>query len=268
MPPNPLHSQNTYQSAPHSELSPLSEGAALPLFRQVKRRLLKLIEARHYKPGDNLPSETELSSALAVSIGTVRKAVDELVFENILIRRQGKGTFVTQHNPDRFLFQFFHVERRDSDFAQEPEYPDVQCVGFEKTRASEAQAQALGLRVNDPVFSFGNRLLLQGRATVYDHIVLSALSFKGLTEKRLIERKGTIYQLYQEDYGISVLRTRESARAVAASREACRILAVPSGLPVIQVHRIALTFGDKPVEYRISTIDTREHDYVNMLVKR
>lgn len=245
----------------------------MPLFRQVKRRLLKLIEARHYKPGDALPSETELGQALEVSIGTVRKAVDELVHENVLLRRQGKGTFVTQHNPDRFLFQFFHVERRgigdrDGDFAQEPEYPDVQCVSFEKTRATEPQAQALGLRTSDPVFSIANRLVLGKRATVYDHIILSALSFKGLTEKRFIERKGTIYQLYQEEYGITVLRTRESARAVAASSEACRILGVPSGLPVMQVHRIAITFGEKPVEYRISTIDTREHDYVNTLAKR
>ena len=250
------------------ELGPLTEGAAMPLFRQVKRRLLKLIETRHFRPGDCIPSETELAQTWTVSIGTVRKAVDELVHEHILLRRQGKGTFVTQHNPDRFLFQFFHVEQRGTDFSQKPEYPEVQCVAFEKSRANEVEAQALSLSLNDPILSISNRLILRGRATVLDHIVVATLGFKGLTEKRFKERKGTIYQLYQEEFGITVLRTRESARAVIANREACRILGLPGGLPVMQVHRIALTFGDKPVEYRVSTIDTREHDYVNTIAKR
>jgi len=126
----------------------------------------------------------------------------------------------------------------------------------------------LSLSLNDPILSISNRLILRGRATVLDHIVVATLGFKGLTEKRFKERKGTIYQLYQEEFGITVLRTRESARAVIANREACRILGLPGGLPVMQVHRIALTFGDKPVEYRVSTIDTREHDYVNTIAKR
>ncbi len=254
--------------APFSQepgLGPLAEGGGTHLFRQVKRRLLLLIEKRHYAPGDCLPSESELSATLGVSIGTLRKAVDELVHEHVLLRRQGKGTFVTQHNHDRFLFQFFHVEQRDRDMYQQPEYPEVKCLGFERTKATSEEATALGLREGDPVFRVVNLLALAGRPTVCDQICISALLFKGLSERRLVERPGTIYQFYQQEFGITVLRAQERARAVAASREMSRVLHLPAGQPVMQIHRTALTFGDKPVEYRVSTVNTQYCDYVSDL---
>jgi GntR family transcriptional regulator len=92
--------------------------------------------------------------------------------------------------------------------------------------------------------------------------------FKGLSEKKFLERQSTIYDLYQRDFGISVLQAQERARATLTNRDIARILGVASGLPVIEVHRIALTFGDKPVEYRISTINTQHYDYVSFLSKR
>lgn len=249
------------------DLGPLQDGGGAPLFRQVKRRLIRLIEARHFAPGDCLPSETELATRLQVSIGTLRKAVDELVFENVLLRRQGKGTFVTQHNNERFLFQFFHVEPRAQDEHRQPEYPQVQCLGFARDRCTEDEAHALHLRPGDPVLRMTNRLSLSGRVVVFDQLCLSALTFKGLTEKRFVERSGTVYQLYQQDFGITVLRAQERARAVAANRETSRVLGVPIGLPVMEVHRIALSFGEKPVEYRVSTINTQHYDYVSTLGK-
>ena len=103
---------------------------------------------------------------------------------------------------------------------------------------------------------------------VHDRIVLRASLFKGLTEKRLRERSGTIYQLYQSAFGITVVRALERARAGAADSATSRVLGVAIGLPVMHVHRTALTFGDRPVEYRHSIIDTRHHDYVNLLADR
>ena len=64
-----------------------------------------------------------------------------------------------------------------------------------------------------------------------------------------------------------MVRALERARANAADRSAARILGVAIGAPVMQVQRTALTFGDRPVEHRVSVIDTRHHDYVNLLSK-
>ena len=237
------------------------EAAGMPLYRVVRRSLLNAIESGTYPPGETLPSETEIAGAMGVSIGTLRRAVDELAAEHILVRRQGRGTFVATHNTDRSLFQFFHVERADG----LREAPLIDLVSFERLRADDEPAEALQLRIGDPVIQIENRLRLQGSAVIYDRLTLPSALFKGLTEKRFRERPGTIYQLYQSDFGISVLRAKERARATSADRNAVRVLGLPFGQPVMQVRRTALTFGDRPVEHRISIINTAHHDYVNLL---
>lgn len=234
-----------------------------PLYRVVKRSLLQDIESGHHAAGSCLPSETRLAAAFGVSIGTLRHAVDELVAEHILVRHQGRGTFVAVHNTDRFLFQFFHVERSDG----LREAPRVELVAFERQRAEGEAANALRLRPGEPVIQIDNRLLLQGRAVIHDHLTLPASLFKGLTEKRLRERPSTIYHLYQTGFGITVVRALERARAAAADRSTARLLGVAVGTPVMVVRRTALTFGDRPVEYRVSTINTEHHDYVHLLSK-
>jgi len=238
------------------------EAAGMPLYRSVKRALLRAIEGGLLPPGGALPNETGLAASFGVSIGTLRHAVDELVAEHILVRRQGRGTFVATHSADRFLFQFFHVERSDG----LREVPQVELLGFARLRLEdEAAGAALNLALGEPVFAFENRLVLQGRPVVYDQIVLPAALFKGLSERRLRERSGTIYQLYQSEFAITVVRAVERARAVAADRTSARVLGLVPGTPVMRVGRTALTFGDKPVEYRISTIHTALHEYVQTL---
>ena len=233
----------------------------MPLFRAVRRSLLRAIESRAVPPGQALPSEGELSASFGVSVGTVRRAVDDLVAEHILVRRQGRGTFVATHSSDRFLFQFFHVERCDG----LRESPQVELVSFERTRLDDEAAAALMLKPGEPALQVENRLRLQGRPVVHDKLVIPAALFRGLTEKRWRERPGTIYQLYQSEFGITVARAHERLRAVGADRAAARVLGVPLGQPVLQVRRVALALNGKPVEWRVSTVMTAQHDYVNLL---
>lgn len=236
------------------------------LYLQVKRELLRRIEARIWKPGDVLPNERDLAHDMQVSIGTLRRAVDELVHEHVLVRRQGKGTFVVLHSRDRFLFQFFRVQQRDDwsmlGLQPEHEYPQIECLSFARGKADELTANALRLREGDPVIEIHNRLGLSGRPVVIDKLVISAQLFQGLTEERFRGRQSTIYSLYQTEFGITVLHTRERARAVTSTRETARQLGVTSGSPLLEVQRLAMTFGERPVELRTSTINTHLHDYV------
>lgn len=243
---------------------------APPRYRLVKQALQKMIETGQYRAGNVLPSESVLASNLRVSIGTLRRAVDELVHEHVLVRRQGKGTYVALHSPARFMFQFFHVEPRwsfgdgEAMHLQKPaEYPTIECLSFAGGRATALQASALRIKPGDGVFNFENRLLLSQRAVARDEICVSSALFKGLSEKKFTQRAGTIYSLYQTGFGITVLRTLERARAVAADIASAKLLGVSAGTPVIEIHRLALTFGDRPVEYRVSTLNTVAHDYVN-----
>jgi GntR family transcriptional regulator len=235
----------------------IAAGAGVPLYQEVKRKISDVVKSGDWKPGDTIPSEKRLAERFGVSIGTLRKAVDELVSENLLIRHQGRGTFVATHSESRYVYSFFHVLRHDGH--KEP--PEVELVAFDKVKADAYAASMLGLPVGAPLFRIVNLLRLGGLPVDVDEIRVPAALFRGLTERRARERKVTLYQLYQADFGVTVLRTEERMRAVKADAAAASLLAIARGEPLLKVIRRALSFNDRPVELRFSYISTARHEY-------
>jgi len=227
------------------------------LYEQVRARLIESISANEWLAGEAIPTEAELARLFGVAIGTVRKAVDSLVAERALVRRQGKGTFVTAHDGRRLLFHFFHVVPRDGPKA----YPDVRTLAFRRGRADAGEAHALAIAPADKVIRIRNVLSLGGAPVIVDDITLPAQLFPGLSEKMFVARDNTIYHLYQSRYGINVLRTDERLRAALAPRDVAQALGVDPGAPLLEIRRVALTFRDRPVELRLSRVNTARHDY-------
>jgi GntR family transcriptional regulator len=234
-----------------------------PLYERVRAQLIEGISAGRWRPGEAIPSESDLARTFGVAIGTILKAVDSLVAESALARHQGKGTFVTAHDGSRLLFHFFHIVGRDGHKA----YPEVRTAAFRRDRADPASAAALAIAPHDKVIRIRNVLSLEGRARIVDDITLPAELFPGLTEKIFLARGNTIYHLYQSRYGINVLRTDERLRAVLASAADAQLLGVAPGAPLLEIRRVALTFRDRPVELRVSRVDTAEHVYHNTFGK-
>jgi GntR family transcriptional regulator len=140
-------------------------------------------------------------------------------------------------------------------------------LDFRRDRASDADARALAIAPHDKVVRIRNLLSLEGEPAIVDDITLTAELFPGLTEKIFRARDNTIYHLFQSRYGINVLRTDERLRAVLADAELGRLLRVPTGAPLLEIRRVALTFRDRPVELRISRVDTSRRDYHNTFGK-
>jgi GntR family transcriptional regulator len=235
----------------------IAVAAGVPLYQEVKRKISDVVGRGDWKPGETIPSEKRLAERYGVSIGTLRKAVDELVGENMLIRRQGRGTFVATHSESRYVYSFFHVLRHDGH--KEP--PGVELVAFEKMKADAYASSMLGVPPGAPLFRIVNLLRLGGLPVDVDDIRVPAALFRGLTEKRARERKVTLYQLYQADFGVTVLRTEERMRAVKADAATAPLLCVARGEPLLKVIRRALSFNDRPVELRFSYISTARHEY-------
>jgi GntR family transcriptional regulator len=235
----------------------------MALYLEVRARLIEGISAGEWPPGTAIPSEGDLAASFGVAIGTIRKAVDGLVAERALVRRQGKGTFVAEHDGGRLLFHFFHIVGRDGTKT----YPEVRTLSFARARASEDEARALGITARDPVIRIRNLLSLAAKPSIVDDITLPAQLFPGLTEKIFLARGNTIYHLYQSRYGINVLRTDERLRAVLADAELGRLLEAPAAAPLLEIRRVALTFRDRPVELRISRVNTARLDYHNTFGK-
>ena len=85
-------------SLPTAESAGDGAPAFSPLYQQIKVLITRSLQDGEWKPGESIPSEVELAARFKVSQGTVRKAIDELAADNLLVRRQGKGTFVATHS--------------------------------------------------------------------------------------------------------------------------------------------------------------------------
>lgn len=229
----------------------------VPLYRKVRLRIAEAIDSLEWRPGEAIPSEKKLCERFDISMGTLRKAVDELTASGMLVRKQGLGTFVAQHSQDRYLFSFFHVVRRDG----HKEYPGVFFRRFGVVAADAFAAEALEVRAGARLYHLSNVLSLQGKVTSLDEIYLPAALFSGLTEQRLRERKATLYQLYQDEFHNTVVRSSERVRGFAATRDQARVLLTDVGAPLLEIIRIVYTFQDRPIELRYSYVNTQKCEY-------
>jgi GntR family transcriptional regulator len=241
----------------------LDRGVAAPLYKELKRVLTQSLAQGEWRPGEALPSETRLAQRYGVSIGTLRKAIDELVAEGVVVRRQGSGTYIAQHGANRLMFHFFHVVPREG----EKQYPKTSTLSFRRARADADEAARLGIAAGDPVLRIRNLLSLADRPVILDDLVLPQRLFPDLSEKILTARDNTIYHLYQTRYGINVLRTGERLRASLADAEVARLLGVKRGAPLLEIHRIAYTYHNAPVELRRSLVNTAGHEYFSDIGK-
>ena len=239
-----------------TDLDP-STTLGMPLYKEVARRMLSALSAGEWQPGDVIPAEKKLGERFAVSIGTVRKAIDELVAENILIRHQGRGTFVATHNKDQHLYRFFNVLRQDG----LKSYPEVQLVAFFKGKADKIIAAKLNIPNSAKTIHFSNLLSLNGEPVIVDEITLPENLFRGFTEQKLRDRPNTLYNLYQREFGVNVIRIEERLRSGPASDDHAKLLNLPSGAPLLEIHRVAFSFNQLPIEWRVSYVNTEKYEY-------
>ncbi|WP_415914373.1 GntR family transcriptional regulator [Paraburkholderia sp. J67] len=232
-----------------------------PLYQQIKGLITQSLETGEWKPGEIIPSEVELAARYKVSQGTVRKAIDELAADNLLVRRQGKGTFVATHNEDRAQFRFLRLLADDG-----AEHPHVsRLLECRRLRASAEIARQLDLKPADPVVLIKRLLQFDGESTVLDEIWLPGGVFRGLTAERLAEYKGPLYAMFEADFGTRMIRATEKIRAVAAEPAVADLLNVPAGFPLLSVDRVSYTYGDRPVEVRRGWYVTTGYYYQNDL---
>ena len=232
-----------------------------PLYRQIKDLMVRDLQAGVWRPGEAIPSETDLAARFKVSQGTVRKAIDELATENLLVRRQGKGTFVATHAEQNTQFRFLRLQPDDG-VAAGTQRRFIDC---RRLRAPSDVARALGLRSGDAAIQVKRVLSLRGAPVVFDEIWLPAALFKGLSAERLSDYRGPMYQLFESEFGVRMIRAEEKIRAVAAEGQAAELLSVGVGAPLLSVERLSLTYGDKPVELRRGLYVTTSHHYRNDL---
>ncbi len=235
-----------------------------PLYQQIKGLILQSLQSGEWKPGEAIPSEMDLAARYRVSQGTVRKAIDELAAENLVVRRQGKGTFVATHAEQNVQYRFLRLAPDTGD--QRSEGPaERQIVEFKRSRASAEVARALALRTGDALLHVRRVLSFAGIPTILEDIWLPANTFKGLSAERLAEYPGPTYAMFEVEFGVRMVRAEERIRAVHPDMAQASLLHVPVETPLLSVERLAYTYNDTPMELRRGLYHTDTHHYRNAL---
>ncbi|MGE5615957.1 MAG: GntR family transcriptional regulator [Bacillota bacterium] len=231
-----------------------------PLYKHVKHRIVEALQRGEWKPGETLPSEAKLAQRFEVGISTIRAAVGELESAGLVLRRQGKGTFVTLHGDERSVYRFFNVVRDGGT----KELPVSELVSLNKGLADNETADLLRLpRLGrkPEVFRARNVLRIGETPVVVSDLTVPAYLFPGLSAKMVREHGKTLYAVFQQRFGVTIVRIAEQIKAARADAVACEFLGMRSGEPVLELRRVAYTFNEQPVEVRRSMIDTRSNHY-------
>lgn len=226
-----------------------------PLYQQVRDLLLARIAAGVWRPAESLPSEQTLAAELGVSHGTVRKALDSLAADNLVERRQGKGTYVVEHTQESAHFRFFKIAYPTGERAM----PSCRKSTISRRAAKLTERAKLGLSTSDEVFQIRRDRHIDGVVSVRETIIVSAALFKALDDQAPLPN--TLYTLYQSKFGISIVSASEQIQAIAAGKDDAAVFGISPGDPILQIDRVAYDITGQAIELRQSRFPTSKFIY-------
>ncbi len=233
-----------------------------PLYRQIKYLITESLVSGEWRPGESIPSEVELAHRYSVSQGTVRKAISELADQKLLVRHQGKGTFVASHSGERTKFPFLRIRPDVGDI----ESLSASLVDVWRIKLDRAAATELGLAEGASGWLIRRVLSPAGTAAVYEEIRLPMSQFEGISEAVIDKYDCMLYSMYEAAFDVRILYVEERLKAQRAEGEIASRLNVKPGFPLLVIDRVAYTYGDRPVELRRSYCNTAEHHYRNRIL--
>ncbi len=241
----------------------LDPGGLLPgtLYAEVKKRITRSLMDGEWPQDAAIPTESQFAQRYAVSVGTVRKAIGELVSEHVLVRRRGVGTFVASRNRDYMLDAYFRIV----DDQGRKEFPESRLISLRRGKADAEVARRLRIAQGAPLYRIENLLFLDGKPAIFDRIEVPQAVFHDLNESAFRRRGMTIFGFYQTRFGVTVTRLEEWVRATSAEAKLAGLLGIKSGEAVLAIERVAYTYDGTPVELRHRRVSTRSHAYFSVL---
>ena len=227
-----------------------------PLYKQVEEHVTQLIVEQRWKPGEMLPNEFQLASELNVSQGTVRKALNSLTDDKILNRRQGIGTFVSEHTGHHSLYRFFPLIAD----GRTPELPKAELLSVETQIATEQVAQALELEPKAKVIVLSRRRILNEEFCIAETVYLPHKYFAILEKEPQVPH--TLYHFYQTQFNLTVRKTSDSIKAVLATKKDAQMLNIAQGEPLLEVTRVTHSLDNKVIEFRLSRCRSDKYHYL------
>ena len=226
-----------------------------PLYKQVYDTLITKLAKGFWKPAAVLPSEFALAEQLGVSQGTVRKALNQLVAENILNRRQGKGTYVSEHTQESSMFRFFRYREAGG----EDLIPVTEVIDVRRRTATTRESQKLNLGDQLDVLQVTRLRSINGKPAIFERVLQPLSIFPGIDKES--ELPNSLYTLYQEKYNISIVEVRDELQAVTLPADIALHLNLQANAPVLMTERASINIDGRVAEWSQAYCNTDNFVY-------
>jgi GntR family transcriptional regulator len=220
---------------------------AKPLYRIVEDHLNDLIDSGELVSGDLIPSEPQLAGSLSVSQGTVKKAIDNLVWEGKLYRHQGKGTYVSRIDFNNSLFNYVSY----GDIEGESVRLDKKTTERGIETGNDEICQKMGIPKSTELLYIERVGYFENTPVMVEYSRWRADVLPGL-ESEDIHIPDLFYALVEDKYNVPVVRAEETLTAELTTPKTARILQIEMGIPVLVLHRTTYTRNNEIIEFRIT----------------
>ncbi len=222
----------------------LSDTNPLPYYQQLYAILRDEIINARWKPGDMMPSETEMIEQFDVSRITVRQALELLVEEGLIYRRRGRGTFVAVPGIEQGLNRIISFTE---DMRRRGLHPGTDVLSTSVVPASEEIAGKLKVPVGEDLARYERLRLADGEplSVEISHLVLRYCP--GILDNNYAERP--LREELERKYSIHLTRAQQVIRATAADRRLAKQLSITEGAPIFYIERVSFSQLDVPVEF-------------------
>jgi GntR family transcriptional regulator len=229
----------------------------LPRYQRLRDEMVALVAARHWRPGEAIPTEQALAKSYDVAVGTVRKAVDLLVAEGLLERFQGRGTFVRRASFDSSLFRFFRFQTRQG----ERRIPESRILRREVVEAPSAVAATLQIAKGAKVIQMSRLRLIDDVPMLAEEIWLPFDRFAAFAQLELTEIGDLLYPVYEAQCNQVIASATETLTVEAIGPLHARLLRIQPGTPAVVIERLAYGYDRQPLEWRRSRGPASEFIY-------
>lgn len=235
----------SWQPVPVSDpLPPLNRFSKLPLHQQLYEILRGNIVRGLWQAGTMIPTEPELIGHYKISRTTVRQVMDRLVGEGLIIRKQGRGSFVAEPRLEQGLVRIISFTE---DMRQRGFTPGTFVRAAEMVAAPADVAQKLGCDEGDTLVRLERLRLANGEPMSLEESFFLSQRVPGLLKYDFATQP--LRLVLESTYGLVMDHARQVIRALQAGSVLAKLLNVDARDPILQLERVSYLQDETPVEF-------------------
>lgn len=231
----------------------LSKDSSVPLYKQVQTEILNDINAGVYQIGEMIPTETQLEEAYSTSRITIRKAIAQLVNDDVLLKKQGKGTFVQARKEKRNLLDLVSYTNY---MKESGKTPDAVIRSLETISAEPVLAQTMHISENDQIIHLERTMEMGEGNFGYEISYYIADRYPELMSK--IKAGISVTQILKDDYQAKMASSDQTINVIFASQQIAEYLNVENGAPIYQLDRVVYEANKNVMYYAVMYYDVNK----------